>query len=109
MFICVELGDSNRRIWKAKIPLKIKVFMWLMNQNAILTKDNMLKRNWQGDQHCKFCSEEENISHLFFDCTLAKYVWSLTAWIIRADCRPSNIGQFWFWCEKYMPKNSKFY
>jgi hypothetical protein len=91
-----EVGESNRRIWKAKIPLKIKVFMWLINQNAILTKDNMLKRNWQGDQHCKFCSSEESINHLFFYCTLAKYVWSLTAWVIRADCRPNNIGQFCF-------------
>jgi hypothetical protein len=60
-----EAGDSNKRIWKAKIPLKIKVFMWLINQNAILTKDNMLKRNWQGDQYCKFCSRDESINHLF--------------------------------------------
>jgi hypothetical protein len=27
----------------------------------------------------KFCSKDENITHLFFDCSLARYVWSLTA------------------------------
>jgi hypothetical protein len=79
--------------------------MWLLNQNAILTKDNMLKRNWQGDHHCRFCDKDENLIHLFFDYPLAKYVWSLFAWVIRADCRPTNIDQFWVWCEKYMPKN----
>jgi hypothetical protein len=50
----------------SKFPLKIKVFMWPLYKNAILTKDNMLKRNWQGDQHCKFCDKDENIIHLFF-------------------------------------------
>jgi hypothetical protein len=34
-------GPSYNRVWKAKIPEKIKVFMWLMEQEAILTKDNM--------------------------------------------------------------------
>jgi hypothetical protein len=86
-----EPGDANKRIWKAEIPLKIKVFMWLLNKNAILTKDNMIKKNWQGDQHCKFCDQDENINHLFFDCSLARYAWSLTTWVIHADCRPTNI------------------
>jgi hypothetical protein len=104
-----EPGDSNKRIWKAKIPLKIKVFMWLLNKNAILTKDNMIKRNWQGDQHCKFCNKDENIIHLFFDCSQASYAWSLTAWVIRADCRPTNIEQFWVWCERFVPRNSSFH
>jgi hypothetical protein len=39
-----EPGDANKRIWKAEISLKIKVFMWLLNKNAILTKDNMIKK-----------------------------------------------------------------
>jgi hypothetical protein len=37
-----------KRVWKAKLPEKIKVFMWLVEQKAILTKDNMIKRKWQG-------------------------------------------------------------
>jgi hypothetical protein len=100
-----EPGENNKKIWKAEIPLKIKVFMWLLSKNAILTKDNLMKKNWQGDQHCKFCDQYENINHLFFDCSLARYAWSLTAWVIHADCRPTNIDQFWFWCGKYMPRN----
>jgi hypothetical protein len=53
-------GDDNgscyRRIWKAKISARIKKFMWLVEQGAILTKDNMLKRNWQRDPSCYFCN-----------------------------------------------------
>ena len=45
-----DTEDKNKNLWKAKIPLKIKVFMWLVKSNAILTKDNLSKKGWQGDQ-----------------------------------------------------------
>ena len=35
-------------IWKVKVPLKIKVFMWFVHKQVILTKDNLAKRNWTG-------------------------------------------------------------
>jgi hypothetical protein len=66
--------NNNKRIWKAKIPLKIKIFLWLLQQDAILTKDNLIKRKWLGDKSCRFCTLDENSNHLFFDCVLARYV-----------------------------------
>ena len=62
-------------IWKLKLPLKIKVFLWYPKRGIILTKDNLLKRNWKGDGCCCFCSSAETIQHLFFDCHVAKSVW----------------------------------
>lgn len=59
-----EITQPNIKIWKAKIPLKIKVFMWLIENNAILTKDNVSKRKWQGDLRCRFCPQPESINHL---------------------------------------------
>jgi hypothetical protein len=32
-------------IWKLKVPLKIKIFMWFLHQKVILTNDNLAKRN----------------------------------------------------------------
>lgn len=43
-----EEGNNFRYIWKGKIPAKIKIFLWLIANEAILTKDNMLKRQWRG-------------------------------------------------------------
>lgn len=34
-----ESGPYHEKIWKAKIPAKIKIFLWLLMNNAILTKD----------------------------------------------------------------------
>ena len=44
-----DSGKHFKHIWKAKIPYKIKIFMWLVENNAILTKDNMIKRHWVGN------------------------------------------------------------
>ena len=35
----------NKPLWKLKIPLKVKVFIWLLHRGVILTKDNLAKRN----------------------------------------------------------------
>ena len=83
--------------------------MWLINHNAILTKDNLTKRNWSGDSSCAFCNEAETIPHLFFDCTMAKYIWSLVVYVLGAGCRPTSFGQFWIWIQNVMKEKKKFH
>ena len=41
---------TNKKLWKFKIPLKIKIkiFLWYLKQGVILTKHNLARRNWQG-------------------------------------------------------------
>jgi zinc-binding in reverse transcriptase len=41
--------------WTAYSPLKIKIFLWLVQHNRILTKDNLHNKCWQGDTKCIFC------------------------------------------------------
>jgi len=60
-----DSGLYHKRIWKGKIPPKIKIFLWLLTNDAILTKDNLLKRKWSGDPKCVFCEANETITHLF--------------------------------------------
>jgi hypothetical protein len=70
-----DIVPHNIFLWKLKIPLKVKVFLWLLYRKVILTKDNLLKRNWQGATTCCFCHNNETIHHLFIDCDLAKFTW----------------------------------
>lgn len=51
---------------KQSCLLKIKVFMWYVCKKVILTKDNLLTRNWKGNSFCCFCSNYANIDDLFF-------------------------------------------
>ena len=40
----------RKYIWRLKVPLKIRIFMWFLNRKVLLTKDNLAKRNWIGSK-----------------------------------------------------------
>jgi hypothetical protein len=71
----VQALPYNTLIWKLKLPLKIKVFMWHLYKGVILTKDNLARQRWQGDRKCCFYSSDETIQHLLFDYHYAKFIW----------------------------------
>jgi hypothetical protein len=70
--------DTNKRMWKVRIPLKIKIFMWYMYKGIVLTKDNLARHSWDGNKQCNFCCKDETIRHLFFNCYYARFLWGLT-------------------------------
>ena len=82
--------------------------MWLIHQNAIFIKDNLIKRKWQGDTRCHFCSGQMTVDHLFFECSLAKFIWSVVAIVVGAPCRPCSFDQFWRWAQVYMSGGKTF-
>lgn len=67
--------EANRVLWDLKLPLKIKIFMLYLKKGVILTKDNLARRNWNGNKNCCFCSNNETIQHLFFACHFARFLW----------------------------------
>ena len=66
----------NYIIWKLKLPLKIKIFMWYLIKGVTLTKDNLARRRWKGSLKC-CCNLNEIIQHLFFDCQNTKFLWRM--------------------------------
>jgi hypothetical protein len=69
---------QNNMIWRLMFPLKIKIFMWYMYKEVVLTKDNLARRNWNGGKQCCFCHKNETIKHLFFKCWYTKFIWGLS-------------------------------
>ena len=70
-------------IWKLKIPLKIKIFLWYLQRGIILTKDNLARKNWTGSQKYCGCNSNETINHLFLDCHYARMVWRVIFFCYR--------------------------
>jgi hypothetical protein len=68
---------TNNRLWKLKLPLRIKVFGWYLRKEVILTKDNLAKRNWNESGTCVFYHQDETIKHLFFQYRFARSIWSV--------------------------------
>jgi hypothetical protein len=78
-----------------------------MENNAILTKDNMLRRKWKGNPDCYFCDKDESVNHLFFTCSMAKVVWACIAQCLGANNIPHNLNHCWLWLERWLPHGRK--
>ncbi|KAJ3707957.1 hypothetical protein LUZ61_011662 [Rhynchospora tenuis] len=68
-------NDFFKEIWKMKIPLKIKIFLWLLSKRRLLTRMALSARGWDGDKSCVYCGTNESVDHLFFRCTQHRNLW----------------------------------
>ena len=87
--------NTYNSIWKARIPLKIKIFLWLVRQKRILTKDRLSKQGWTGDTKCVYCSHMESVDHLFVNCTYARSIWNWIATYNNFIFDYATIGALW--------------
>jgi hypothetical protein len=65
----------RRYLWKLKMSLKIKVFVWFLKKKVLLTHDNLSKRNSNGSTKCCLRNSEATVNHHFISCPFAKLVW----------------------------------
>jgi hypothetical protein len=63
-------------IWKVVVPPKVQLFLWLLSHNKLATVDNLKKRGADKPEQWCFFFEKESIVHLFFECVVAKLIWS---------------------------------
>ena len=103
----VRVLPINKFVWKLKIPLKVKIFIWLLHRGVILTKDNLAKRNWKGSKQCCFCIDDETIAHLFFGCDMARLFWRII-FITFGLTKSNNIVHlFGSWLQGFMWEKKK--
>jgi hypothetical protein len=90
--------------WKAKIPLKIKIFLWYLKNGVVLTKDNLVKRQWKGCTRCCFCAVQESIQHLFFYCPMARLMRGTVCFTFGIK-KPIDVGHlFGPWLRSFSKK-----
>jgi hypothetical protein len=66
--------DKNKKLWKMKMPLKIRIFGCYLHRGLTLTKDNHVKHNWLLSMQCVLYHHNETIKHLFFQCRFASCI-----------------------------------
>jgi hypothetical protein len=81
MYLAMQCNDvvPYKFLWKIKIPLRVKTFLWLVIKGSILTRDVLLQRGGKCEKKCLFCGCNETVSHLFFKCSLARYIWNVVS------------------------------
>ena len=58
----------------------------------------MSTRNWNGNTTCCFCSSQETIRHIFFECTYARFLWRAVHMVlgIKPPLNVHNLFDNWY-------------
>jgi hypothetical protein len=67
------------------VPPKIHFVLWLLAHNKLAIVDNLNKKGLGKPVQCSFCNEAETINYLFFECVVAKTIWSMMSEVLECD------------------------
>ena len=82
-----------RRIWRSRIPLKIRVFLWLLLRRRLITRSLRQRLVPHSSAEYAMCRAIlEDCDHLFARCPFAQAVWTMTR-VVRP--RLSSMEDFW--------------
>ncbi|KAJ4792133.1 RNA-directed DNA polymerase (reverse transcriptase)-related family protein [Rhynchospora pubera] len=73
------ISKYHLALWKVKSPPRVKVFLWILLQDRLLTQQNLIVRGWPCPTSCPCCNTSlmETTDHLFLHCQYATSIWSL--------------------------------
>lgn len=72
-----------KKIWKLKVPPKIRVFWWRVMHEFLPAKQILCYRHVEPTANCETCgADEESIRHVLIDCTIAREFWGLTKQLV---------------------------
>lgn len=60
------ISKSMNAVWRAKIPLKVKIFLWQMSNDRLQSATCLKERGWKGSDLCTLCKNKELVDHIFF-------------------------------------------
>ncbi|KAK6126674.1 hypothetical protein DH2020_039582 [Rehmannia glutinosa] len=65
-----------KKLWKLKVPPKVKHFVWRVCKDSIPTHSNLSRRHVEVDCHCVLCRVDyETAWHVFLECKISKECW----------------------------------
>jgi hypothetical protein len=82
-------------IWRAKLPLKIKKFLWQVCNDKVQSAEQLKKKNWPGPLECKLCGNIETAEHIFLRCALASFSWSVFKDAMGWNCPPITMNDIY--------------
>ncbi|XBI83492.1 hypothetical protein VPH35_091994 [Triticum aestivum] len=64
-------------VWASKVPIKVKIFAWLLLRDRLNTKANMLRKHIAQSAACPRCQDpHEDALYLISTCSYATQVWT---------------------------------
>lgn len=74
----------------ARIPPKVKIFLWQAIRGRLAAANQIRKRNGPGSEFCTLCGALEDTNHIIFNCVLTKLIWSCVTEWLQVSWDPSS-------------------
>ncbi|KAE8799374.1 retrotransposon unclassified [Hordeum vulgare] len=81
-------------LWKAPLPLKIKIFVWQLLRDRLPSGTEVLKRHGPGNDICPLCHVPETGSHILFSCVAAQALWCFVREALGQEWEASDLADF---------------
>lgn len=82
-------------VWRAKVPLKIKIFMWQAIHGKLHAADQIHKCNGRGSDLRALCAAKEDTNPILFNCDPNILFWSCIRSWLDVNWSPSYFGDLW--------------
>lgn len=74
-----DLSFNFDKIWKLKVPPRVRSFLWMISIDKLPTKEFLSRRGLHFnnlERSCPWCNgDSEKLEHLFFGCKFIKAFW----------------------------------
>ena len=79
-------------MWKAKVPRKVRAFIWLTTTMAVLMRNNLIKRKWHVPHTYIICNmARELVDHLLIFCPVSPSVRSNLKCVFHIKGMPMSV------------------
>ena len=88
-----------KQIWQVLAPQRVRSFLWLVANDALLTNVNIVRRHIAHDTTRVLCGTyEESLLHIIRDCFVAQNIWiSIEASLVQSDFFDQSLQEWLTW------------
>jgi len=105
LYNCLTHGGVRDKVhdilWKCKIPIKVKVFLWQAIHNKLQTVVALVRRKWRGSPLCCVYNKLETVNHILFECVFAQFIWCCVRDVFNLQGFPLSIQDL---ISQWMPR-----
>ncbi|KAL4575164.1 hypothetical protein LXL04_022006 [Taraxacum kok-saghyz] len=101
-------GRTSTNLWQKEVPKKINILMWRITNNRIPVREEFSRMGIDVPcTLCPFCEKEvESISHLWFECDWAVWLWTRAGlWWKTSIPRKNKLVDMIHWVEDLKKDN----
>ncbi|KAK1278674.1 hypothetical protein QJS04_geneDACA017165 [Acorus gramineus] len=85
-----------KQIWRPPVPMKIRVFLWLLFQKRLLTRVYRAKWATNAATTCVLCEvAPKTVNHLFCECAFVQGFWEELGRKTRLGIDFRNVEELW--------------